>query len=238
MKKNRITGTNKKRWFNVVVKNCFRAIKLFIGIIIIYLVFAVILSAIPVNRNENAKGNIEIFLLSNGVHTDIVVPYQCYLKDWSSEVKFQHFRSLDTTYQYLAFGWGDRAFYLETPTWADLKARTAFNAVFGLGPSAIHATFFKNLMEDENCIKLYLSEEQYLKLVSYIEATFELDASGITKQISANGLYGPTNAFYEAKGRYNLFKTCNTWTNKALKVCGQKACLWTPFDKGIFWHYR
>jgi uncharacterized protein (TIGR02117 family) len=166
------------------------------------------------------------------------VPYRSHLKDWGSEIKFQHIRSRDTTYRYLAFGWGDRAFYLETPTWSDLKFGTAFNAVFGLGPSAVHVSFFKNMNEDEECIKLFLSEAQYLKLVTYIGATFELDKSGLLKPIRTNGLYGPTDAFYEAKGRYNLFKTCNTWTNKALKVCGPKACLWTPFDKGILWHYR
>lgn len=238
MKKNRIAESKTKRWYNQAVRIGLRAIVLFVGVVMVYLVLAVVLSAIPVNKNENTTGEIEIYLLSNGVHTDIVVPYRNHLKNWSSEVKREHIRSQDTTYRYLAFGWGDRAFYLETPTWSDLKFRTAFNAVFGLGPSAVHVTFFKSLNEDEDCVKLFLSEDQYLKLVAYIEATFELDKPGFSKPIRTNGLYGPTDAFYEAKGRYNLFRTCNTWTNKALKVCGQKACLWTPFDKGIFWHYR
>jgi len=35
-----------------------------------------------------------------------------------------------------------------------------------------------------------------------------------------------------------LFHTCNTWANNALKACGQKASLWTPFDTGIFYHYQ
>ena len=46
------------------------------------------------------------------------------------------------------------------------------------------------------------------------------------------------DAFYDAKGSYNLTRTCNTWTNNALKAAGLKACLWTPFDSGIFWQYR
>ena len=50
--------------------------------------------------------------------------------------------------------------------------------------------------------------------------------------------YGKNDAFYEATGRYSLFHTCNTWTNNALKIAGQKACVWTPFDTGIFYHYQ
>jgi hypothetical protein len=44
--------------------------------------------------------------------------------------------------------------------------------------------------------------------------------------------------FYNAKGRYSLFYTCNTWANQALKSANQKAALWTIFDFGIFQHYK
>jgi hypothetical protein len=50
--------------------------------------------------------------------------------------------------------------------------------------------------------------------------------------------YGKHAAFYEAKGSYNLFYTCNTWANQALKAANQKAALWTVLDKGIFYHYE
>ena len=50
--------------------------------------------------------------------------------------------------------------------------------------------------------------------------------------------YGNDDAFYEANGTYNLFKTCNTWANNGLKACEKKAALWTPFESGIFYHYK
>ena len=46
------------------------------------------------------------------------------------------------------------------------------------------------------------------------------------------------DAFYDAKGKYSLFYTCNTWANCALKAANQKASLWTVYDKGIFCHYK
>lgn len=68
--------------------------------------------------------------------------------------------------------------------------------------------------------------------------TVAYNAEGRTIHIGTHANYGLTDAFYDGVGRYNLFRTCNTWTNDALKACGQKACWWTPFDTGIFRQYR
>ena len=83
-----------------------------------------------------------------------------------------------------------------------------------------------------------ISKEQYQRLISYIERSLQTDASVNAITIGPNARYNDHDAFYEAKGSYNLFHTCNTWTNDALKVSGQKACWWTPYDKGILNLYR
>ena len=60
------------------------------------------------------------------------------------------------------------------------------------------------------------------------------------KQLSSeyHHYYPQLNSFYEAKGSYSFFYTCNTWANNGLKAMGQKAALWTPSDFGIFQHYK
>ena len=176
--------------------------------------------------------------MTNGVHTDIVVPLKTKQIDWSKKVKFEDTMGKDTIMQYVAFGWGDKEFYLETPTWADLKFKTAFKAIFGLSATAMHTTFYKNINEGNDCKKVNLSKEQYSRLIKFIVSSFITDKNGNFENIITNANYGNNDAFYEAKGSYNLFSTCNTWTNDALKACGQKACLWTPYDKGIFYHYK
>ncbi|MFY7811530.1 MAG: DUF2459 domain-containing protein [Flavobacterium sp.] len=112
---------------------------------------------------ENKK-EIEIFIKTNGVHSDLVMPVKNNLKDWSKNILFKHTISKDTTYQYIAFGWGDRAFYLETPTWADLKFSVALKATLGLNKTAMHTTFYKIIKENDRCIKLKISKNQYQKL--------------------------------------------------------------------------
>ena len=216
-------------------------LKTILGILtftILYVVAVLILSKIPVNTStESPTKGIEIYLLSNGVHTDIVVPVKSSLIDWSEKVQFHHTKANDTTAKYLAFGWGDKGFYLNTPTWADLKFSTAFNAASGLSTSAMHCTFYKQMKEGERCKKIIITESQYQQLISFIHDSFQLEHNKIMK-IETDAVYGNHDIFYEAKGSYNLFYTCNTWTNSALKAANQKASLWTVYDKGILDHYQ
>ncbi len=214
-----------------------KTLLVFIGLILLYLLSAFGLSRITVNKEANTKEEVTIYINTNGVHTDIVVPTVHEQINWSQEVKFSNIGSKDTTYAYLAFGWGDKGFYLQTPNWSDLKASVAFKATFGLSSTAIHATYYSSMIESETCKKIMISKDQYARLIKYILESFRKNAEGHFINIKTNANYGNSDAFYEAKGRYNLFFTCNTWTNKGLKKCGQKACFWTVLDKGIFYVY-
>jgi uncharacterized protein (TIGR02117 family) len=209
-----------------------------IGFILLYLVLAFALSRITVKSELPLEEEIEIYIISNGVHTDLVVPIKSDLYDWSKQVCFEHTLSKDTSYHYLAMGWGDKGFYLETPAWKDLKASVAFNAAFGLSSTAIHATFYKTMTVSETCKKINISKAQYQCLINYILDSFQKDKDGRFIHIITKAVYGYNDAFYDAKGSYSLFHTCNTWANNGLKACGQKACLWTPFDTGIFLNYE
>lgn len=208
-----------------------------VAFVALYLGAAFLLARIEVKAEAGVTKEITIFILSNGVHTDLVVPVKNEIKDWSSVVKYSNTTGKDTTLDYLAIGWGDKGFYLDTPTWADLTFSTAFKAVFGLNSTAIHATFHKKLIENKLCTKLIISKEQYKKLIKYIDKSFRKSATDEYIFIPTNAVTGRDDSYYEAVGSYNLFGTCNTWANNGLKACGQKACLWTPFDTGILYQY-
>ena len=206
--------------------------------VLFYSLSSFVLSIIPVNKNQSEHvKEYTIYIKSNGVHTDLVFPIKTDLKDWSEQIKFEHIQSKDSTHQYLAFGWGDKGFYLDTPEWSDLKFSTAFKAAFNLGTSAMHTTFYKQIQENESCVKIEISKEHYQKLITFIEASFQYDTNGNPIFIEAT-TYGKNDSFYEAHRTYNLFYTCNTWANQALKKADLKAAFWTPADKGIFYHYQ
>ena len=226
---------------NKIKKTLFFFKKLILSIVIFLLIYsssAFLLSKITVNSiAEKQSKYIVIYLQTNGVHTDIILPIKCELKDWSKQISFNNTKAQDTTCQFLAFGWGDKGFYLDTPQWSDLKVSTAFNAAFGLGNTAVHTTFYKEIKENINCVKVIISKENYIKLIYYIENSFQLDSNQKPLFISTT-TYGKNDSFYEANGSYSLFHTCNTWANNGLKFANQKAAFWTVTDSGIFCHYK
>ena len=178
---------------------------------------------------------ITVWLLSNGVHTDIVVPTFSSEADWRAVFPAEHTRSQEYA-PWLAIGLGDKNFYLTTPTWADLKFSTALKAATGLSSNAVHATYYPSLEGCTRCAPIRISRAQYRRLIAYIRQSLQWQ-NGRTLPIPTDMVYGENDAFYEAVGSYNLFYTCNTWTNNALKAMHADAALWTITEQGLFQHH-
>ena len=216
-----------------------KVLGIILGIVIIYVILGLLIPYIPVSaKDDGQKKEIPIYIYTNGVHTDIVMPVKNDLQDWSRKIPFANTRSKKTDYQYIGIGWGDKGFYLDTPTWADLKFSTAIKAAFWLSDSAMHCTFYNTMKEGDDCKMIMISRNQYQNLVKFVEDKFDRDQNGNFMLIPTDAVYGDNDAFYDAKGTYSFLYTCNTWSNNALKAAGQKAALWTPSDFGIFQHYK
>lgn len=216
-----------------------KSLAVLVGLVLVYALCGYLIPFIEVSAKKTDEPKvIEAFILTNGVHTDLVVPVKNDLMDWGKELPFDNTISKRYDFSYVSFGWGDKGFYLDTPSWAELQPSTAFFAAFGLGESAMHCTYYFEMEEGEDCKKIMLTKKQYEDLVKYIKDKFDRDKNGKVIFIETDSVYGINDAFYEAKGRYSFLETCNTWANNGLKVAGQKAAYWTPTDVGIFQHYR
>ena len=221
------------------IKILLKTVVSIVGLVALYLLCAYLLPFIEIPAEKtNEPKNVEAYILTNGVHTDLVFPVKSKEIDWSQKFPYEDTVAKDSTLRYIAIGWGDKGFYLDTPTWADLKFSTAFKAAFWLGNSAIHTTFYKEMKLGEDCKKLEMTSAQYQKLIKFIDDAMEKNAEGKYINIKTKAVYGKNDSFYEAKGSYSFLFTCNTWTNEALKISGQKAAFWTASDKGIFQHYQ
>lgn len=215
-------------------------LKVFLGIIafiILYGIAAYSLSNITVEEEKNSNPDLAIYILTNGVHTDLVLPVHADSMDWSRLLPYANILSKDSNYSFIAFGWGDKGFYLQTPEWKDLKASVAFRAMFGLSTTAMHITYHHQLEVSEHCRKIMLSKKQYQRLCQYIISSFQVDEEKKLRFIPTTAVYGQDDAFYEAQGRYHLFHTCNTWANSGLKEAGLRCCFWTPHGSAIFEKY-
>lgn len=210
-----------------------------LGAVFLYIILGILLPLIPVQAEKTDEPKIiEAYIYTNGVHTDLVLPVRTKYIDWSLKLPFENTKGKDPDQNFIAFGWGDKGFYLDTPTWADLKFSTAFKAAFWLSDSAMHCTYYKRMKVGEDCKKIMLTEKQYQNLIKFIDDRFDKDTAGNYQLIRTDAVYDNDDAFYDAKGSYNFTYTCNTWANDGLKAAGQKAALWTPTDFGIFRHYK
>jgi len=195
---------------------------LFLGI---YVGLSFLLSYIPVNTDQPEKpGPNRIYAHSNGVHLDLVFPVELVTDQLRDQLTYA------PDAQLLAIGWGDKGFYLDTPTWADLSPKVAIKAMFLPSPTAMHVTEHKGV--NTTWARINLTDEQLSQLWTYILSTFQTDASGQITELVGKG-YTERDRFYEANGNYSMFKTCNTWVNTALRRIGVKTAIWTPMDKGI-----
>jgi uncharacterized protein (TIGR02117 family) len=135
----------------------------------------------------------------------------------------------------VAIGWGDRRFYLETPTWSDVKVANVLSAFFGFDETAMHVNWMlRDPAENKRCRKLTLTPHQYESLCQHISRSFVSNDDGRAVPIEAPG-YFETDRFYLAEGRYNVLRTCNTWTGTALEAGGVRVGVWTPLPWGVFW---
>lgn len=168
-----------------------------------------------------------LYVQSNGVHTDLILPIRCLNEKDQEEL------AIEEGIEYVAFGWGDQGFYLDTPTWAELKLSTALTAAFLKSPTLMHITRYKAKSTDWKSVQI--CQQQLDALDKHIKTTFERDSNQKFIEIEGAG-YTPFDRFYRANGTYSCIRTCNIWVNEALKKAQIKTAVWSPFDYGILRH--
>ena len=229
------------RILSSVVKGLRIVVLVFVYGLLCYGLFAAVSAVIPVSAEEVSATDrtYEVYLLKSGPHTDFFVRAKTNVHDWTMDFPYANNADPDTSLPWLAIGWGDKGFYLNTPTWADLTVSTAVSAATGMGTAGMHATYYYTVPEDRPLVRLELTENQYRRLCSYITGSLIADENGkrILLLPMKQGVNFEHDRYYDAHGTYSMIHTCNTWVNNGLKASGQRACLWTGFAEGIFYQY-
>ncbi|RWF52231.1 MAG: TIGR02117 family protein [Mesorhizobium sp.] len=208
----------------------------FLAILVVAIVLAVVLGTFiprPLLRAAAADpvATRHILVLKNPIHTDIAVPVD-------DEVRKRfHFLVDDgipadmTGVRYIVFGWGSRAFYLETPTWSELKAVPVMKALT-LDASVMHVDVAGNIVEPHPDVAGFdIREERFAALLDFIAASFQRGPNGAI--LIENAAYSRFDRFYEANGHFNALVGCNTWTAAALRIAGLRTGWWNPLPASL-----
>lgn len=203
-----------------------RALRIILLIPLLYLAAGAIGGAIPRNAGwQEADEGVTIYVATNGIHTGLILPTRTADTDWSPLVRPEHIADPRYAGHYLWFGWGDREFYLNTPTWRELSPRTAIRALIGSDTTLIHVDHLLEPWEDARPVRL--SRDQYRKLAAAIRNSFDPER---TQPIRG---YDVADAFYPARGHYDVLRTCNWWTGQMLRRAGVRIGAWTPFSATV-----
>ncbi|HEX4610830.1 MAG TPA: TIGR02117 family protein [Urbifossiella sp.] len=209
-----------------------RSCQLALGLIVFYLL-AVLVGLIPVNNDfEPAADGVEIMITSTAIHADLVLPVRNQTMDWGPLLPAGDFTGDVNRATRVAFGWGNKEFYVDTRTWDDLKAGTVFRAVFWPSATCLHVEMWDDAAGPAGARKTRISHEQYRRLVEYVLGSFRRDESGRFLRIEP-GAYGTNDAFYHAHGSYHAFNTCNCWAGRGLKAAGVRTGWFTPLPKTV-----
>lgn len=202
----------------------------------VYILAAVVGALVPRNAGWQEPDNgVEIFVRTNGVHSDLVLPADAAGIDWHDLLPPEHAADPSAARGWVALGWGQRRFYLETQTWSDLEVRTAVRAMLG-GDALMHVGHLSPPTPSPAYRPLRLDAVDYRRMSAAIEASFRLDPRGRPIPLPGAG-YGEHDVFYEAQGIYHALRTSNQWTADMLARGGVRIGVWTPFEQGIMWRF-
>lgn len=222
-----------RRW----LRRIFLVLLLIAGLCGTYIGTAALLTLWPAHADAPsapAEVEVEAYVLSNGVHTDLLLPIRSAVVDWTQIFPLADAPAPSADAAFVAIGWGDREFYLNTPQWADLTFSRALGALTGGNAALLHVTWLSRAQVRRGAYAVPLSTTQYGQLAAYVIAMLPTPRA---VQI-AGAHYGREDAFYEAMGSYNAFETCNTWTGRGLRQAGVTTGRWTPFEQNVIWHLR
>ena len=202
-----------------------------IAIPAIYLGVAFVYAALTPRIALPAGAGVTVYACDNGVHTDLVLPVAAEGIDWrqlphpdeSARAKFSH----------VSFGWGSRDFYINTPTWADVRPFTALKALLW-DETVLHVEYRSEPGPGENCGVWVVGREDYGRIASFVRSSLRGWPLASPALVAAG--YGARDGFLAAEGQYTAIDTCNQWTGRALRAGGAPVAPWTPFSFLVLWN--
>lgn len=173
---------------------------------------------------------IPIFVETNGVHVSLIVPMAAAGEDISDLVRPEHLADPDLYGTHAMVGWGHRGVYRNARRWGDVRSGDIGSAIIGSDDTTLHIYHLIDPRPAPYRKRFLVSPWQYRSIIASIKASFRLTAGGQSKAYPA---YGPNNLFYDSKGHYSAYATCNEWTGAALRKAGVRMGIWTPMPGGV-----
>ncbi len=165
------------------------------------------------------------------IHFDLLIPMSDQLRQTFAFAEAQGVPITNPQVKFLMVGWGSKAFYTQTGTYADLNLSSIWPALTG-DDATLHIDVAGDLQGLPAITWISLSETQLTALTNAVTASLSRDATGNPIALNAPP-FGLTDAFYAANGRFNVLNTCNVWIGHMLRQAGLDFGIWTPTPQSV-----
>lgn len=210
-----------------------RLVAAIIALPALYFVAAVLGALLPAGGGSaSASGltdgpTVTVKLARGPIHYDVLLPADprtkaIFARTASDGVPVGH-----PGVRWIIVGWGARDFYTTAGTYSDISARAVWRGITG-DDSVLRIDVAGDIPEDApDIVTIALTQDQYDALLGGIGRSMTgapaIDHPGLTA----------TDAFYPAKGRFHLFRTCNVWVGEQLREAGLRIGIWTPIPLSV-----
>jgi uncharacterized protein (TIGR02117 family) len=158
----------------------------------------------------DAERSRVVYVVRRGHHTGIALAAADWPnRDWPVLAGFPQAR-------YLEFGWGDADYY-QTP---EPTLGMTITAVFWPTPTVMEVIPYQVIaegFEDSETVVLHVSDVEFEAIAKSIDESFvqPVRATGNGYRV-ADG----RALFYDARGKFHMFRMCNRWTAERLQLAG------------------
>lgn len=191
-------------------------------LLLAYLAAAILAAFIRLpGSHGDTPGEYPLYLASNGIHTNLVLPVQSDIADWRALLP----HAALTDKSHVAIGWGSAAFYTQVNTWADLRPGIALRALF----------YDRGLLRVEGMAAPPPAEHPLVRRFAVDRARYQALVHDILAQFKSREPLREHPGFYDAHGRYHPLFTCNEWIRRRLRRIDVRTPLWSPFDRPLLW---
>jgi uncharacterized protein (TIGR02117 family) len=212
-----------------LVQTVVRGFLTIVTVLAIYLGAAVVGAIIPGQVSATAQPDgqeVEIILISSAIHYDFLIP----ATDEARAV-FGFARDagvpLDAPWvEWILIGWGAREFYTTTGEYSDIATGAVLRGLTG-DRSVLRIEVAGAVPDGLDLPRLRLTAGQMSGLLGAMRASFQTDDAGAAIALATTG-FTWSDRFFEAKGRFHIFRTCNTWVTRMLREAGVPSGIWTP----------
>jgi uncharacterized protein (TIGR02117 family) len=194
-----------------------------VALVLLYLALAGLGGLVPGRAAEIvATGGppVEIGLIAGPIHYDLLLPATPGTRAALGFAAVADVPIDAAGVAHILIGWGARDFYTTAGSFAQMRPGPIWRAVSG-DASVLRIDVVGPIGPAADYPRLTLDPAQYDALLQAIAAT-------ATERAIPGAGHTPTDGFVEARGRFHIFRTCNTWISDVLRAAGVPMGLWTP----------